>query len=170
MANVTFQELPVAIALTGAEKLPIDQGGTTKSATVQQVGTYWLTAFPASIEYVIDGSGQAIQAGIKGTLEVPFDCTITRVTLLGNVAGTISVDIWKCAAAAYDPPTAPTSADSITGSETPALVADNIYQSTSLTGWTTSLSEGDILTYNVTGAASAVVRATLSLLVSRDSL
>src|SRR3990167_10364308 len=48
-----------------------------------------------SITYVIDGGGSVISTGIKGDLEIPFGCTITRATLVADQTGSIVIDIWK---------------------------------------------------------------------------
>ncbi|MBL0320318.1 MAG: hypothetical protein IPP74_13660 [Alphaproteobacteria bacterium] len=49
----------------------------------------------AAIEFIIDGSGTEIADGIKGDLEIPFACTLDRVTAIANESGSITVDIWK---------------------------------------------------------------------------
>jgi hypothetical protein len=46
-----------------------------------------------AIEFVIDGGGGAIQTGVSGDLEVPFNCTIIGETLLADTSGAIVVDI-----------------------------------------------------------------------------
>jgi len=47
----------------------------------------------ASITFIIDGGGSAITTGIKGALEIPFACTINRVTLLADQVTLISCQI-----------------------------------------------------------------------------
>jgi hypothetical protein len=116
----------------------------------------------ASIEFVIDGGGSAITTGVKGDLQIPFACTITEATLLADQTGSIVVDIWKDTYANYPP----TAADSITASAKPTLSSAVKYQDTTLTGWTTSISAGDILRINV-DSATTVQRVTLALKVTR---
>lgn len=116
----------------------------------------------AAIEYVIDGGGSAITTGLKGFLEVPFACTIMQWTLMADVSGSIVVDIWKGTYANYPP----TSGDVITASAKPTISSAVKGQSATLTGWTTSISENDILAFNV-NSVSTVTRVTLSLKVRK---
>ncbi len=46
----------------------------------------------ASLNFIISGSGIAITTGIKGDLEIPYDCTIIEARLLGDQSGSIVVD------------------------------------------------------------------------------
>jgi hypothetical protein len=100
----------------------------------------------AGIECLIDGGGSVISTGIRGWLEVPFASAIKSCRLLADQSGAIKIDIWKDTYANYPP----TDADSITASAVPEIAASGVKdEDTSLTGWTTSLSKGDILYYNV---------------------
>jgi len=117
----------------------------------------------AELSIIIDGGGSAITTGIKGDLEVPFNCTITSVTLLADQSGAIKIDIWKDSYANFPP----TDADTITGANEPEIVASGVkYQDNTLTDWTTSLSEGGILRFNVDSVAT-IQRVTLSLKVDK---
>jgi len=115
-----------------------------------------------TLTFVIDGGGSAITTGIKGDIEVPFDCTINQVTLLADQSGSIVVDIWKDTYANYPP----TGADTITASAKPTISATTKSQDATLTGWTTSITAGDILRFNVDSAAT-VTRVTISLRVTK---
>ncbi|MBA7623231.1 hypothetical protein ES703_30624 [subsurface metagenome] len=99
----------------------------------------------AALEFIIDGGGAEITTGEKGHLGIPFDCTITRVRLLGDQSGDIKVDIWSDTYGNYPP----TNADSICGGNEPEISSGTKYQDATLTGWTTSLSEGKVLAFNV---------------------
>ena len=103
-----------------------------------------------SIGITIDGAGSAISTGIWGYIEIPYDCTIQRVTMLADQSGDVVVDIWKDTYANYPP----TDADSITASAVPTISSADKSQDATLTGWTTSISEGDILGFNVDSAAT----------------
>jgi len=115
-----------------------------------------------SITFIIDGGGTVITTGIKGDLEIPFACTINQWTLLADTSGSIVIDIWKDTYANYPP----TVADSITGSADPTITTATKGQSSTLTGWTTSISAGDTLRFNVDSVTS-ITRVTLSLKVTR---
>ncbi len=123
----------------------LDSGGTTLNRAV---------------EFVIDGAGSVITAGVKGYVEIPFACRITAVRLLADVSGSIVVDIWKDTYANYPP----VDADSITASAVPTISAAIKSLDTTLTGWTTSVAAGDIVAFNV-DSATTLTRVTVSLTV-----
>ena len=101
--------------------------------------------------FLIDGGGSVLATGIaRGCLEVSYNCTLTAVRLFANVAGNVVVDIWKDTYANYPP----TVADTITAAAKPTLSAANKSQDTTLTGWTTALTAGDILYFNVDSVAT----------------
>lgn len=114
------------------------------------------------VEFIIDGGGSVITTGEKGHLEVPFDCTVTGWTILGDASGSIVVDIWKDTYANFPP----TVADTIAGTEKPTLSAATKNQDLALSSFSTTLTKGDILAYNV-DSATTVKRVTVSLRVKR---
>ncbi len=95
-------------------------------------------------------------------LRVPFDCAIVGWTILCDASGSIVFDVWRDAFANYPP----TVADTITASAKPTVSGSNKATSTTLTGWTTSLSAGDVLIANV-DSTSGLGRARLYLHVRR---
>jgi Protein of unknown function (DUF2793) len=117
----------------------------------------------ATLTFVVDGGGAAIATGIKGDLEVPFACTINQVSLLADQTGSIVVDIWKDTYANYPP----TVGDSITASAKPTIASATKAQDATLTGWTTAITAGDILRFNVDSATS-IQRCTISLKVTKS--
>lgn len=164
--------LPVAVSLDGSEWMPLEQGtgvvAVTRRAQVDQVVLAGLSSpLTAALEWVIDGGGIAISARTWGTLKVPFACTITSATMEADQSGSIIIDVWKCTFAQYAPPTIPTVANSICGSARPTISAATKSSDTSLTGWTTSLAAGDILTFVVPSTPTAITRVTLTLNLNR---
>jgi hypothetical protein len=116
-----------------------------------------------AIGYAIDGGGSAITTGLLGAgLRIPFDGTIESVTLLADQTGSIVVDIWKDTYANYPP----TDADSICASAKPTLSSADKSEDTTLTGWTKTINEGDVLFFNV-DSASTVQNVTLILKVTK---
>jgi hypothetical protein len=122
----------------------------------------------AELTYVIDGGGTPIETGQKGHLRVPFACLVDRVTMIADRTGSMQVDIWK---SIYDdfPPTVD---GSITGGNAPAISSGDKYDDTELTDWIRSLSEGDILAFNVDSVAGGegggtITRVTVSLHVRK---
>lgn len=122
-----------------------------------------LNAQAGAIEVVIDGGSSAITTGLKGYLHAPFAGTITEAILLADQSGSIVVDVWKCTYADFDAGgTHPVSGDKITASAPPTISSATKSQDSTLTGWTTTFSAGDIFGFNVNSAAT-IRRVTLSL-------
>lgn len=115
-----------------------------------------------AIVFIIDGGGGVITTGIKGHLDIPFDCSITGWILLADKSGSIVIDVWKDTYANFPP----TVADTIAGSEKPTLSAVQKNQDLSLGTWTTSITAGDILAFNV-DSCSTITRITLTILATR---
>lgn len=111
-----------------------------------------------TISFVIDGGGGVIQTGVRGDLEVPFNCTITACTLLADTTGSIVIDVWKDVYGSYPP----TDADSITASAVPTISSATKSTDSTLTGWTTTVNAGDILRFNV-DSCSTITRCVVSL-------
>ncbi len=91
----------------------------------------------------IDGGGSVITTGSKWYARVPNNCTITGYTILAKESGDIVMDVKKGTYAGF-----PTTS-SITGTEKPTLSGAQKWQDTTLSTWTTSLSEWDILEFTV---------------------
>jgi hypothetical protein len=134
-------------ALTGA--ITASAGSNTTTAT-------------GALVIEIDGGGSTITTGIKGDLTVPFAGTITQATLLADQSGSIVVDIWKDTYANYPP----TDADSITAAAPPTISSATKSQDSTLTGWTTSISAGDTLRFNV-DSITTCTRVTLVLKITK---
>lgn len=114
----------------------------------------------ASVNFVIDGGDLVLTPGFKGSVSVPFACTISEYTLLADQTGSIEIDIQKSSYANFPITT------SIVASAPPTLTAARKATSSTLTGWTTAISANDILTFTVNSVTS-IQRATISLKVAR---
>lgn len=97
-----------------------------------------------TIAFVV-GEATAITTGGKNFTRVisPYTGTIKRWYLIADQSTTTTVDIWKSAGAI------PTNTNTITASAKPALSAAELNDSSTLTGWTTSVAEGDVLIMEV---------------------
>jgi len=120
--------------------------------------TQAVSAEKCCIEIIIDGGGSAITTGVKGDVQIPFAMTVTEWTMLADQSGSNVTDIWMDTYANFPP----TVADTITGSDKPAISSATKGQSTALTGWTTALPSGSVLRYNV-DSNTTIQRLTLSL-------
>lgn len=134
-------------------------GDVTTSGTMAT--TLKTAAKTRAITFAIDGGGSALTTGIKADVYVPYACTITAVTMLADQSGSVVVDIWKDTFANYPP----TGADSITASAKPTITTATNSQDTTLTGWTTSISAGNTLRFNV-DSATTITRLSLTLTVT----
>jgi hypothetical protein len=117
-----------------------------------------------NIQVVIGDGISTITTGIKGDAEVPFDGTIVGWTLVEGTGttGSIVIDVWKDIYANFPP----TVLDTIAGSEKPTLSSAQKNQDLSLSTWTTAITRGDILRFNVSSVTS-VKQVTLCLRCQR---
>jgi hypothetical protein len=107
---------------------------------------------------VIDGAGAEILTGAKGFIRIPWAATIQKVTVLADVTGDIVIDIWKDSYANFPP----TVADTITAAAKPTITSGVKYEDSTLTGWTTSISAGDVLRFNV-DSVTDITQCTIEL-------
>jgi hypothetical protein len=116
-----------------------------------------------TVSYIIDNSGSVITTAGSSSIawkEVQATSTIASCLIVGDVAGTISVDIKKATYADYPNFT------SIVGGSPPSL-SGTIKNICSLTGWNLSLVPGDILQFQASGTPATVTKITLSLKLKR---
>ena len=137
--------------LTADRILTVTTGDAARSITLPIQGT---------IGIVIDGGGSAVTTGVKGYIRAHRAGTIVSATLLADQSGSVVIDVWKDTLANYPP----TDADTITASAPPTISSDTDSEDTTLTGWTTSFSEGDVFGFNV-DSATTITRVTLALKV-----
>lgn len=130
-----------------------DAKWSTVSAASSDVGT-------VDIISVFDGAGGVLGSGIRLDLPLDFNATIQSATLVGYPTGNLVVDVYKTPYASFPGSTG----QSITASAKPTLTNAIKYQDTTLTGWTTAITAGDILRYNIDSVSSTIL-ATLSLKV-----
>jgi hypothetical protein len=143
-------------------------GGTYSNGTAiftnNTGGTFNVSGFTStgvtlgSFGITIDGGGSVITTGLKNYLSLPYNGYITGWVIIGDQSGSTSVDIWKDSYGNFPP----TVADSITGGNYPSLSSQQINQDTTLSGWTTNFSVGDIVAFNVL-SASTVTKINLTI-------
>jgi hypothetical protein len=105
-----------------------------------------------AIGATFDGAGVALTSGATQTtyFTSPYACTISAWNATVDT-GTITIDVWKIATGTA----IPTSANTITASALPAISTGTAKHSTTLTGWTTTVSANDIFGFNINAVASA---------------
>ena len=102
------------------------------------------------ITAVFDGQGSAPTVGTKMYVPCRFSGTITRASIFADVSGSCVIDVWKDTYANYPP----TVADTIAASAKPTLSTAIKNDDSTLTGWTTSVTAGDVFGFNVDSAAT----------------
>lgn len=90
-----------------------------------------------------------LQVNTMADVRVPFNLQITGWSMMAKDVGSVVVDVYVDTWANFPP----TGGDSITGSDTPTISAGVKAESTALTGWTTDLTAGDTLRFNVESAS-----------------
>ena len=81
---------------------------------------------------------------------VPYAGTITAAAMVADQTGSAVVDVWKVALGSVPA----SSANSITASDLPTLSSQIQNNDTSLTGWTTSVSAGDVIYFHVNSVST----------------
>lgn len=152
----TFTEKTFSADGSGMVITDIDEGNCKSSSNLLR----------SAIEFIIDGGGSAISAGggtPAGFIEIPFDCTIKRATLLADQSGSIIIDFWVDSYANFPPD----NDDSITDVGTSLTISGAVKeQDSTMTDWELDLTAGDILAIHVDSAAT-VEQITISLLVEK---
>jgi hypothetical protein len=121
------------------------------------------TSSPSSGSFgiTIDGAGSTITTGNKGHVVIPYNGTITGWTIVADQSGSCVIDVWKANNLI------PTSSNTIAGTEKPTLSNQQLNSDTNLTTWTSSISTGDIIAFNV-DSATTVTRVNLSISVIKQ--
>ena len=138
-------------ALTGDVTASASSPSQSVAATLKtnlKIGSFGVT---------VDGVSNTIQVGQTGFVVMPYDGTITGWSITTNASGSIAFGVWKAAGAI------PTVANSIVASAPPTLTSAQFVTSTTLTGWTTTFSAGDVFGFYVNSVSSTVKNATLTL-------
>ncbi len=121
-------------------------GATSEPGVGANWEDFWMLlvdqlALYSGIDTVIDGQGYVLDPGIKAYIAIPFDCEISEGTLLADAAGSVVVDLWRDTYGNHPP----VEADSITASAPLTLSSAIKTTDTTLTGWSKTLTAGDVL-------------------------
>jgi hypothetical protein len=155
-----------AVSINGTSYVAIQDSTGVEPGVTPGWESYWMVLAEgnrsSAVEIVINGNGFVLDVGVKGYIEVPFACTITKVVMLADQAGDVVVDVWRTDYASHPP----LDSDSITGGNEAQIIAATKSQDTTLTGWTTSIPAGDILAFHIDSCVN-IQRLTVSLEVER---
>lgn len=138
-------------ALTGDVTTSAGAVATTiaNGAVTQAKAAAALKRIPLGVA-VGDPAGSALAPGVLGYIIAPKACTIVAWDIIVD-AGTATVDIWKVASGTAKP----TVSNTITASAKPAISTGTAIHSTTLTGWTTSVAEYDLIGFNLDAVSTA---------------
>lgn len=143
----------------------IDDADATTARTTLGLAAGATLGATQIVRFVVDGGGSTITTGAKKAyVTVPWAATITSWNVLADQSGSIVFDIWKDTYANYPP----TVADTITASAKPTLSTATKATGSTLTGWTTSITAGDVLEINV-DSITTCTKVVLEILVTRTS-
>jgi hypothetical protein len=117
----------------------IGGGGSPTDVSNLKSGSFGIT---------IDGNGGVITVGQKGYITVPYNGTITDWEIMADQAGACNIDVRKSTFATF-----PTQL-SITGSAPITMSAAQKASSSILTGWTSSISAGDVYGFTLNSATT----------------
>jgi hypothetical protein len=121
-----------------------------------------IVAAPAPVYQLgitIDGDGLVPATGSKGFIQANYAGTIRSWTLIADQSGSAQITVKKSSYAGF-----PTNS-SIVATAPPALSAAQNNTSSTLSGWTTSISAGDMIEFNL-DSVTTCTRLTLILAIS----
>lgn len=166
--DVQPETVPVAVDAAGA----LDGDGLTASplavrvdnTTIQINGANDLEVIAAAspvrvIGITVDGGGAAITPGLKGYAQCPSSGTISSWTVLADQVGDVEFDVFVDPLASFPPTT------SVVAAAPPELVAADSDTDSTLTGWSTAVTAGDVFGFEVISAAT-LERVTLQIEVT----
>ncbi len=159
VTNLQSAQVPWQI-LTNISTLQIPWQSLTNISTVQIPQSAITNQSPRTFGFGFDGGGAAIQAGTRGLVTIPFTGTIQSCTLMAYPSGSIELRLWRTNSADASFP--PTAAGSI---GTNVLTTDSYAIDSTLTGWTTLVTSGDVFTVSIPTNALSITNLTMTLKV-----
>lgn len=133
-------------------------GSDTHAADARLCGVrihYDNNALVDTISATFDGGGSAIAADEIVYVHVPYACTIKEAVILGDVSGSITIDVWKDSYANY-PPVAADLIDSFAISTATKMKE---------TGLALAVAADDVIAFNTNALATSITWAQITLKV-----
>jgi len=123
-------------------------------------------ALTNNLGFTFSGGGSALAPGAVAFVTIPYTCTIKMASMFGVPSGSAVIEVYTCTTNVFDGfSTHPVSGDKITASAPPTISSSTKYYDATLTGWSTTLTNGSILAVSVT-SATTITNLNLSLLVT----
>jgi hypothetical protein len=129
---------------------------TTNSTRKTIAATDDITHTPTAIWG--DGfTASSVKAGTTSYVRVPYGGVIVSWSVIANAACSCVLDVWKLNAAL------PTVSNTITALAKPSLSSATTASSSTLTGWTTAVVDGDVFGFNLVSVTGSPTMITLVL-------
>lgn len=143
--------------------VPAPAAGDAAASKFLKANGSWVAVTTPTIKrmltFIFDGGGSVITTGEKASIRIPCNGTITKWTMVSMdpsvTSGSITVDLWYDTYANYPP----TNADSIVASAKPSISSAVKNEDSTLTGWSTSVSEGAFVRAEVESVTSFLLVA-----------
>lgn len=121
------------------------------------------------VGFTLNKGGQALATGIAGEVQVDFAGTIIGWSIVGDQAGSISIDVCKKAGTQTTPAVPNTTTDKISASAPIALSTEQAKGAgtSGVSTWTAAVARWDTILFNVT-AVSTLTRATGYLIIKQN--
>jgi hypothetical protein len=136
--------------------------GVISASFATTSGDFKPGSISGSFGITIDGAGSVITTGEKGYAIIPYDGTITGWTMIADQSGNCVIDVWKTSSGNI-----PLFSDTITGTEKPTLLSQQINSDLTLTTWTTTVTAGDVIAFNV-DSVSTITRVNLTIYITKQ--
>jgi hypothetical protein len=125
-------------------------GGTTPTISASLPGGIGVSIYGAAVP----------NTGLLGFVQIPFNCTINSWTILMNATGSAQFDVQTSTYAGF-----PTTS-SIVASLPPVVTAAQSATSSTLTGWSTTITAGTVVAFYLTSVSTATI-ISMTLKVTR---
>lgn len=151
LTQSTAKMLGRSTAGTGAvEEIAVGSGLSLSGGTLSATGGGGSTPPPVRLT-IGDGTVAIVASAVPvAYASIPAGCTIAKWRALADVSGSISIDVWKDGYANFPP----TAADKISASAPISLSSATKNEDSTLTGWTTTVTAGDVLAFYVSSAST----------------
>lgn len=151
-------------AAVNSVKVFLDSGNfvTGSIVSLYGIGGSTPTNIATGVAGIVVGNGASVPAtGSKGFLQIPYNGTIQSWTMLADQSGSAQITVKKSTYAGFPTTT------SIVASLPPSLTSQQKNTSSTLTGWTTAITAGDVLEFNL-DSITTCQRVTLELTIQKS--
>jgi hypothetical protein len=150
VGGVTVTGSASGVTSVAANSPLASSGGTTPTISANLPGGIGVSIYGAAVP----------NTGLLGFVQIPFNCTINSWTILMNATGSAQFDVQTSTYAGF-----PTTS-SIVASLPPVVTAAQSATSSTLTGWSTTITAGTVVAFYLTSVSTATI-ISMTLKVTR---